>query len=226
MHPPFDGPVRVALIHDSRVVHAGLRHLTAPYSDRILVLPDAGPSTTHAAHVVLHGDLRPPQFTRVTRNALEVVYAFRPRPEVVRAAVQHGAAGHADKNWTARQLVTAIEQAVSGWRAKGPAVARGRELVSVPADDVQDAGLSPREIELLGLVAPGLRHDDNAGLMSVSGNAVKSYIRAADRKIGVTRRTQAVLWVLSHDLDRVGGRVASPPAGTAPSVTPAVAPSH
>ena len=42
-------------------------------------------------------------------------------------------------------------------------------------------------------------------MMSVSVNSVKSYIRSAYRKIGVVRRTQAVLWTLSHDLSQPNG---------------------
>jgi NarL family two-component system response regulator LiaR len=68
--------------------------------------------------------------------------------------------------------------------------------------------LSPREVELLQLIAQGLSNEEIAELMSVSVNSVKSYIRSAYRKIGVTRRTQAVLWALSHDLDAMPGGTA------------------
>ena len=204
------GPIRVALLHDSRVVHAGLRHLTGPYSDRVLVLPHTGASVQDA-HVVLHGDHRPAQFARTTPASLELVYGFRPRPEVVRAAVQRGATGYACKNWTARQLVSALEQVVGGWHVGGRVAAPSStspEPAATP-DDVAEAGLSPREVELLRLVAQGLSNQDIAAEMTVSVNSVKSYIRSAYRKIGVTRRTQAVLWTLGHDLDRAPKRVTS-----------------
>ena len=207
---PADGAIRVALVHDSRVVHAGLRHLTSPYSDRVLVLPFAA-SSVQDAHVVLHGDHRPAQFGRTTPSSLELVYSFRPRPEIVRAAVQHGASGYACKNWTSRQLVTAVEQVVGGWHVGGrPARDAGAAAAALPGDDVREVGLSPREVELLRLVAQGLSNQDIASVMSVSVNSVKSYIRSAYRKIGVTRRTQAALWTLSHELDRASTRVASP----------------
>ena len=162
--------------------------------------------------MVLHGDLRPPQFARVTSASLELVYMFRPRPEVVRAAVQHGASGYACKNWTSRQLVSALEQVVGGFRVGAGATVppASRVTSTLAADDVAEAGLSPREVELLRLVAQGLSNQDIAEVMSVSVNSVKSYIRSAYRKIGVTRRTQAVLWTLAHDLERAPKRVTSP----------------
>jgi hypothetical protein len=115
------GPIRVALIHDVRVVRAGLRQLTAPYSDRVLLLPDPSPAGAASAHLVMHGDLRPPRFTRVTPASMEILYTTRPRVEDVRAAAQHGAAGAADKDWTAQQLVSAIEQSVTAALRRGGA---------------------------------------------------------------------------------------------------------
>lgn len=202
MLPPSDGPIRVALIHDARVVHAGLRHLTGPYSDRVLLLPDDPTTAVNSAHLVMHGDLRPASFVRVTRSAMEIVYTTRPDPEDVRAAVQRGASGAACKDWTAFQLVAAIEQSVRGWRGDEGSPRRSL-LPSVP-DEGPETPLSPREVELLSLVAQGLSNEDIAEVMSVSVNSVKSYIRSAYRKIGVSRRTQAVLWALSHDLHAPG----------------------
>lgn len=196
---PYTGtePIRVALVHDVRVVLAGLRQLTGPLSDRVLLLPEVG--APHGADIVLHGDLRPPVFRRVTRNALEVIYTYRPSPDEVRAAVQRGASGAACKDWTANQLALAVETAIQARLASPPGQVAGRVLMPThPEDTGTDVGLSPRETELLGLIAQGLSNDDIAAVMGVSVNSVKSYIRSAYRKIGVTRRTQAVLWALSN----------------------------
>lgn len=197
----LDGPIRVALVHDAHVVHVGLRHLMSPYSARVLVLPTRDAGAARDAHVVLHGDIRPPDFHRVTRGACEVIYSARPRPEAIRRAVDRGAAGFASKDWTALQLVAALEQAVG---AAGVPPGRAPSLPTDP-DGGPEVELTPRETELLLLIAQGLSNEDIAGLMSVSVNSVKSYVRSAYRKIGVTRRTQAVVWALSHDLDRPTG---------------------
>jgi DNA-binding CsgD family transcriptional regulator len=46
-----------------------------------------------------------------------------------------------------------------------------------------------------------MRNRDIAELCALSPNTVKSYVRSAYRKMGVTRRAQAVGWCLGHGFD-------------------------
>lgn len=62
--------------------------------------------------------------------------------------------------------------------------------------------MTSREAEVLALIAQGLSNDEIAKRAYVSINSVKSYIRTAYRKIGVQRRSQAVLWALEHGFER------------------------
>lgn len=64
----------------------------------------------------------------------------------------------------------------------------------------RDEGLSSREAEVLGLITQGMSNSEIAEVMYLSPNSVKSYIRAAYRKIGVTRRAQAVAWGMRRGL--------------------------
>jgi two-component system, NarL family, response regulator LiaR len=59
--------------------------------------------------------------------------------------------------------------------------------------------LSARESEVVALIARGLGNQEIAEQRFLSVNSVKTYIRAAYRKIGVTTRAQAVLWAMEHD---------------------------
>ena len=59
-------------------------------------------------------------------------------------------------------------------------------------------GLTPREVEVLDLIAHGLSNQEIVNELSLSINSVKSYIRSAYRKIGVDSRTQAVLWTMGR----------------------------
>lgn len=59
-------------------------------------------------------------------------------------------------------------------------------------------GLTNRESEILALITQGKSNDDVAALTFLSKNSIKSYIRSAYRKIGVSSRTQAVLWSIDH----------------------------
>lgn len=62
------------------------------------------------------------------------------------------------------------------------------------------AGLSEREEQVLALIAQGLTNQEIADRVFVSINSVKTYIRSAYRKIGVTSRSQAVAWGLRNGI--------------------------
>jgi DNA-binding CsgD family transcriptional regulator len=62
----------------------------------------------------------------------------------------------------------------------------------------EGAALTPREREVLTLVAEGLSNQEIAERLFVTGNTLKSYIRNAYRKVGVRTRAQAVRWVYEH----------------------------
>ena len=59
-------------------------------------------------------------------------------------------------------------------------------------------GLTAREAEVIALITQGLSNAEIAERASLSINSVKSYIRTSYRKMGVTSRTNAVLWGLEH----------------------------
>ena len=63
------------------------------------------------------------------------------------------------------------------------------------------AGLAPRELEVLALITQGLTNQEIADRAYLSINSVKTYVRSAYRKIGVSRRSQAVGWGLRAGLD-------------------------
>ena len=77
------------------------------------------------------------------------------------------------------------------------------------------AQLTPRETEVLSYIAVGLSNREIAAELFLSVNSVKSHIRSAYRKIGVTRRVEAVRWAIRNDLD--AQVLPAPPAGLEPA---------
>lgn len=71
-------------------------------------------------------------------------------------------------------------------------------LVPAPADFVRDEakvaalGITPRELEILALIAEGLSNREIAARLFVSENTVKTHSKNAFGKLGARRRTQAV----------------------------------
>ena len=62
------------------------------------------------------------------------------------------------------------------------------------------AGLTEKEFRIIGLIGAGLRNEQVAEEASLSINSVKSYIRVAYQKIGVTERQGAIRWANAHGL--------------------------
>ena len=56
----------------------------------------------------------------------------------------------------------------------------------------EDLGITPRELEILGLVAEGLSNREIASRLYVSENTIKTHCSRAFDKLGARRRTEAV----------------------------------
>lgn len=78
--------------------------------------------------------------------------------------------------------------------------------------DVPPARLSARDREILVLLTWGRTTREAADELFVSVDAVRTYIRSAYQKVGVTRRSQAVAWGLRNGLS-------ASPTVTGPSAT-------
>ena len=120
------------------------------------------------------------------------------RPELGAQARTHGVEWGIDLGITGPELIQVIEEAITGTLEES-SVAQEWDTTEHLG---QDAGLSPRESEVLQLVLHGLSNQEIADSMYLSINSVKSYIRSAYRKIEVNSRSQAVIWGMNHGFAR------------------------
>ncbi len=77
----------------------------------------------------------------------------------------------------------------------------GRRRGEPPSCLCVEAALTRREVEILGDIVKGFSNVEITQRRSLSTNSVKSYIRSAYRKIGVTSRSQAVSCGLHHGFE-------------------------
>lgn len=213
-------PVRLAVIDDFEIVVAGISAMLGPYGSRVrvvevsparldqedvdVVLYDTDTQTTGtrtSLEVLLGRTPAVADRTPGQRPPRVVVFSWNVDPARVDTALERGAAGYLSKGLSAADLVTAVEQVHAGERVRPEA--EGESECDGPAGDWPGRleGLSARESETLALITRGLSNLEIAEQSYLSINSVKTYIRSAYRKIGVTRRSQAVLWGLQHDLD-------------------------
>ena len=71
-----------------------------------------------------------------------------------------------------------------------------------PNDSTVSHPLSARETDVLVRISSGMTNQEIAEDLFLSPNSVKTYIRTAYRKIGVTTRTHAVIWAIGRGLGR------------------------
>ena len=191
--------LRIAIVDDYAVVVAGVASVLE--AERIDVV-DTGATSPVVTDVdiVLYDTFGQVQGVGIDlqdfvrdNDAKVVIYSWNVEPQMIQQAMAGGASGYLSKVLTGPQVVAALERVMAGQVV----IITGDNETSVGgAGDWpgRSVGLSPREAEVLALITQGLSNADIAERIFVSPNSVKTYIRSAYRKIGVERRTQAVLW--------------------------------
>jgi len=211
----------VVLADDQRIVREGLATLLAllPEIEVVGSAADGEEAIALVANLrpdVVLMDLRMPRCDGVeaTRRLRElgspthvvVLTTFADDRSVV-DALRAGARGFLTKDAGADEIARAIAAVVRGEAAIDPAVQH--HVVAAVAgaqtetDDSQHAlpdGLTPREAEVLTLIAEGLSNAEIAARLVVSEATVKSHINHLFTKTGVRDRAQAVRYAYSHGL--------------------------
>jgi len=123
-----------------------------------------------------------------------VLTAFDDR-ESVRAAFELGADGFALKTEPPQMTVAAIREVYHG-RMVFPRIA-ARWVMQRQETAVRDL-LSPREREVLALVAEGLTNSQIAERLFISRETVKFHLRNIFQKLGVSTRTEAAAYYYRH----------------------------
>jgi DNA-binding NarL/FixJ family response regulator len=127
-----------------------------------------------------------------------VLTSFAGRQEII-DALDAGASGYLLKDAEPQELLGGVRAAARGDAPLAPRAAR--EVLSARAQERPDAGLSPRERDVLRLVAEGLPNKLIAHRLSISEKTVKAHLTSIFQQIGVTDRTQAALWAQRHGGD-------------------------
>lgn len=215
----MSAPLRITLVDDSDLAVAGLTSLLAPYAERVeLVDTRAALAAPGGLDVILYEPLGLSGMAgallrdlQASSEARAAVFSWA-GPDQLPAAPANP---HLVKSLTASQIVVSLERLVEGRFESAPVSARVVEsavAIMTPRaaettedderpDAVEEFGLTPREAEILSLIVSGLSNREIGETLELSINSVKTYIRGAYRKIGVERRTQAVLWGLEHGID-------------------------
>lgn len=201
-------PIDVALVDDYEVVVHGLAAMLRNYQERIRIVEmDLNTEVDASVDIALYDSFANAQGDSgevrglVTNPAVGkmVVYTWNFDQHRIDASLANGVHGYVSKSLPAADLVAALEQIQRGGTRihPGPATAAGPRPIAGDWPG-REEGLSQREAEVLALITQGLSNDQIAERTALSPNSIKTHIRNCYRKIGVTSRTQAVLWGVEH----------------------------
>lgn len=211
--------IRVLLVDDQPLIRMGLAMILEDAGDiEVVGEADDGASGVAKARVlapdVILLDIRMPVMDGI--EATRRILAAEPTARVLvlttydtddnaYAALRAGASGFVLKDAPVTELVQAVRAVADGHAAVAPRVTRllldtyARRLPGHP-DAAPAAGLTPREREVLGLVAGGLTNAEIAGRLTVSEVTVKTHVSAVLGKLGLRNRVAAVIWAYDHGL--------------------------
>jgi DNA-binding NarL/FixJ family response regulator len=204
-------PVRVVIVDDHPVVRDGLRGMVEG-DEGLAVVGEAGDGEEAVRVVarvepdVVLMDLRMPGTDGVEATAritashpgvrVLVLTTYDGEADILRA-VEAGASGYLLKDAPTHELRRAVRATAAGETVLAPAVAS--RLLRQTRRPPQDA-LTPREVEVLQLVARGATNRDVGRALHLSEATVKSHLLHAFTKLGVDDRTAAVTTALERGL--------------------------
>jgi DNA-binding NarL/FixJ family response regulator len=200
-------PIKVALVNDYEIILRGLRSMLEPFSDRIDVIElEVGGAPESRADVALFDTFasRRDALDRARAMIAErhvhhvVLYTFDAAEEFLEIARAVGVSGVVLKSATGEMLAAAIERVVAGERVGLDTVVRATRSGSSP-------DLSPREQEVLALLALGRTNAEIGEQLFLSVDTVKTYVRRVFAKLGVNNRTQAAMRAAERSLAPVNG---------------------
>jgi DNA-binding NarL/FixJ family response regulator len=112
-------------------------------------------------------------------------------------ALEAGALGYLLKDEAPDELVRCTVELLAGGSPMSPAIARKvlrrlRPAPAAPSAAGDRPRLSTRELEVLQLIAKGLKYDEIAGVLGVGATTVATHVQRAYRKLAVSSRSEAV----------------------------------
>jgi DNA-binding NarL/FixJ family response regulator len=208
--------IRVLVCDDQELVRTGFATILAAQDD-LEVVGEAGDGAravaeAHRLHPdVVVMDVRMPVLDgiaatrqlagpQVADPAKVLVVTTFELDEYVYAALRAGASGFLLKDARPAELIGAVRTVAAGEALISPAVTRrlvGRYASRLRPEPVEPAaaaaGLAPREVEVLTLIAHGLSNAEIAAELVISQETVKTHVSRLLAKLGLRDRVQAVV---------------------------------
>ena len=205
--------MRIILVDDHAIVREGVRAVLETQADIVVAGEFANGSDALAAAAALAPDvalvdLKMPGISAVDtiRGLIERVPALRVlvftsfgEDSLIRATLDAGASGFLIKDALKDDLVRAIRSVAAGQPYLAPAAQRQLMELLRSAPPKADA-LTPRETEVLRLIAAGLSNKQIGQRLQLTEGTVKGYVSQILAKLDLEDRTQIALYAVRQGI--------------------------
>ncbi|HET8906857.1 MAG TPA: response regulator transcription factor [Ktedonobacterales bacterium] len=210
------GPIRIIVTDDHPVVREGLVAILSTQPDFTIVGDAAsGPATLELARE-LHPDivlldLAMPemdgvetlrQLQQIVPETRVIIFTAFDTDERILSAVRAGAQGYLLKGAPRNDIFQAIRVVFRGGSLLEPMIAQ-KLLRQVSHESATDVALTPRELDVLRLLARGLQNKEIAIELGITGRTTKFHVGSLLRKLGAGNRTEAVAIAAQRGLIRL-----------------------
>jgi two-component system, NarL family, response regulator LiaR len=205
--------IRVLLVDDHSVVRQGLRSFLELLDDIQIVGEASGGAEAVDLAIQLSPDIVLMDLVMPGMNGIEAtqrICTCCPNTKVIALtsfladehiypALAAGASGYLLKDVTPSELVQAIRTVYQGKAELHPEVAK-RIIEGFQGQNTEpgEQKLTPREIEVLGLISHGLSNQEIADKLTISPKTVKVHVGNILSKLNLTDRTQAAIYALHN----------------------------
>jgi two-component system NarL family response regulator len=195
-----DTVIRILIVDDHPMIRAGLSATITPEPDMTVVAAGANGREglelyrQHQPDVTLL-DLRMPEMNGVEAirairaefpSARVIVLSTYQGDEDIYRALEAGATTYLLKDTLAENMIRMIREVAAGARPIPPNIAQRL------TDRMFQPALTPREIEVLRLVAKGMRNKEVAASLKISEETIQGHVKSVLAKLSVHDRTAAV----------------------------------
>jgi len=193
-------PIRVLAVDDHQLIRTGIATLLLPESDMELV----GEASNGRVAITKFRECRPDvtlmDLQMPEMSGFDAILAIRdefPEARIIvlttyagdvqaQRAIKAGAQGYLLKNLMHKELLQTIRSVHAGRKAMSV------DIAAQVAEHFGEEGLTPKEIDVLRLIAAGNANKEIAASLSITEETVKSRVKNILDKLGANDRTHAV----------------------------------